>query len=98
MARKIKWRLQFKSLNNTGCLVNIYEEGYTSSQADTTKTGADVPFAVETGVADLTGGAVPFEIQEDDSNNLTDFIRIKTGYLARYAKLVGSAAKGAVLD
>lgn len=81
MARKIKWRLQFKSLNNTGCLVNIYEEGYTNSQADTTKTGADVPFAVETGVAELTGGAVPFEIQEDDSSNLTDFIRIKTGYL-----------------
>ena len=81
MARKIKWRLQFKSFNNTGCLVNIYEEGYTNSQADTTKTGANVPFAVETGVTELTGGAVPFEIEEDDSSNLTDFIRIKTGYL-----------------
>lgn len=46
MARQIKWRLQFKSLNNTGCLVNIYEDGYTGSSADTTKTGADVPFAV----------------------------------------------------
>ena len=81
MARKIKWRLQFKSFNNTGCLVNIYEEGYTSSHADTTKTGANVPFAVETGVTELTGGAIPFEVEEDDSNNLTDFIRIKTGYL-----------------
>ena len=80
MARKIKWRLQFKSLNGTGCLVNIYEEGY-SSQADTTKTGADVPFAVETGVTELIGAAVPFEYQEDDSNNLLEVIRIKTAYL-----------------
>ena len=80
MARKIKWRLQFKSLNGTGCLVNIYEEGY-SSQADTAKTGADVPFAVETGVTELIGAAVPFEYQEDDSNNLLEVIRIKTAYL-----------------
>ena len=81
MARKIKWRLQFKSLNGTGCLVNIYEEGYTNSQADTTKTGADVPFAVETGVTELIGAAVPFEYQEDDSNNLLETIRIKTAYM-----------------
>lgn len=81
MARKIKWRLQFKSLNGTGCLVNIYEEGYTNSQADTTKTGADVPFAVETGVTELIGAAVPFEYQEDDSNNLLEVIRIKTAYM-----------------
>lgn len=81
MARKIKWRLQFKSLNNTGCLVNIYEEGYTASQADTTKTGVDVPFAVETGVTELTGAAVPFEFEDDDSHDLTEFIRFKTGYI-----------------
>ena len=81
MARQIKWRLQFKSLNDTGCLVNIYEEGYNGSSADTTKTGADVPFAVETGVTELIGGAVPFEYQEDDSSNLLEFIRIKTGVI-----------------
>ena len=81
MARQIKWRLQFKSLNNTGCLVNIYEDGYTGSSADTTKTGADVPFAVETGVTELTGADVPFEYEEDDSSDLLEFIRIKTGYL-----------------
>ena len=79
MARQIKWRLQFKSLNNIGCLVNIYEDGYTGSSADTTKTGADVPFAVETGVTELTGAAIPFTYEEDDSNDLTEFIRYKTG-------------------
>lgn len=81
MVRQIKWRLQFKSLNNTGCLVNIYEEGYTGSHADTTKTGADVPFAVETGVKELIGAAVPFEIEEDDDSDLLQFIRYKTAYM-----------------
>lgn len=79
MARKIKWRLQFKSLNGTGCLVNIYEEDYIGSQADTTKTGANVPFAVETGVTELTGADMPFVFEEDDSSDLLEFIRIKTG-------------------
>jgi len=64
MGRKIKWRLQFKSLNNTSCTVNIYEEGYTGST-----------------ITELTGAAVPFEIQEDDSSDLTQFIRFKTAYL-----------------
>lgn len=79
MARQIKWRLQFKSLNDTGCLINIYEEGYTGSQADTTKTGANVPFAVETGVTELTGADMPFVFEEDESSDLLEFIRIKTG-------------------
>lgn len=64
MGRKIKWRLQFKSLNNTDCTVNIYEEGYTGNT-----------------ITQLKGAAVPFEIQEDDSNDLTEFIRYKTAYL-----------------
>ena len=81
MARQIKWRLQFRSLNGTGCLVNIWEEGYTGSSADTTKTGANVPFTVESGVSSLTGAAVPFEYQDDDSTDLLNFIRVKTGYI-----------------
>ena len=72
--------MQFKSLNETGCLVNIYEEDF-ASNADTTKTGADVPFAVESGVAELIGGATPFIIQENDSEDLTDVFRYKTGYI-----------------
>lgn len=64
MGRKIKWRLQFKSLNNTDCTVNIYEEGYTGST-----------------ITPLIGAAVPFEIQEEDSNDLTRFVRHKTAYL-----------------
>lgn len=80
MARGIKWRLQFKSLQNIGCLVNIYEENYTSS-ADTTKTGANVPFTCETGVRPLMGAAVPFEYEEEDSDDLLELIRYRTGYI-----------------
>ena len=82
MARQIKWRLQFKSQNGTGCLVNIYEEGYTGSSADTTKTGANVPFAVESGVTALNGASDPFEYNEGDSEDLlNDIIRYRTGYI-----------------
>ena len=81
MARQIKWRLQFKSLAGVGCLVNIYEENHISS-AVTSKTGADVPFAAETGVTNLTGAATPFYYQEDTSNDLLNFVRTKTGYIS----------------
>ena len=80
MARAIKYRLQFKSLNGTGCLVNVYVEGATSS-ADETKTGANVPFSVETGVTELIGTADPFTFEETDDDNLLEFVRTKSGYL-----------------
>lgn len=80
MSRGIKWRLQFKSLQNIGCLVNIYEDNYTSS-ADTTKTGANVPFSCENGVRALMGAAVPFEYEEEDSDDLLELIRYRTGYI-----------------
>lgn len=88
MARAIKYRLQFKSLNGTGCLVNVYVEGATSS-ADETKTGANVPFSVETGVTELIGTADPFTFEEDDSDSLLDFIRTKTGYVNVVEQNVG---------
>lgn len=88
MARAIKYRLQFKSLNGTGCLVNVYVEGATSS-ADETKTGANVPFSVETGVTELIGTADPFTFEEDDSDSLLDFIRTKTGYINVVEQNVG---------
>jgi hypothetical protein len=80
MARAIKYRLQFKSLNGTGCLVNVYVDG-ASSSADTSKTGIDVPFSVESGVTALTGSANPLTFSETDSDNLLDVVRLKTGYL-----------------
>ena len=88
MARAIKYRLQFKSLNGTGCLVNVYVEGATSS-ADATKTGVNVPFDVETGVTELIGTADPFMFEEDDSDSLLDFIRTKTGYINVVEQNVG---------
>ena len=88
MARAIKYRLQFKSLNGTGCLVNVYVDGATSS-ADTSKTGADVPFAVENGVTALTGSANPLVFGETDSDNLLEVIRQKTGYLSVIEETAG---------
>lgn len=78
----IRWRLQFKSLNGTGCLVNIYTDDDTSAQiADVTKTGADVPFEVENGVIELTGTENPVYWEERNDKNLLDLVRYKTGYL-----------------
>lgn len=88
MARAIKYRLQFKSLNGTGCLVNVYVDG-ASSSADTSKTGADVPFAVENGVTALTGSANPLVFGETDSDNLLEVIRQKTGYLSVIEETAG---------
>lgn len=80
MARAIKYRLQFKSLNGTGCLVNIWVEG-ASSSADTSKTGANVPFDVESGVTALTGADNPIEWEEDNDESLLSVVRTKTGYI-----------------
>lgn len=80
MARAIKYRLQFKSKDGTGCLVNIWVEG-ASSSAVTSKTGADVPFAVESGVTALTGAEHPIEWEEDNDDSLLSVVRTKTGYL-----------------
>lgn len=88
MARAIKYRLQFKSLNGTGCLVNVWVEGATSG-ADETKNGANVPFSVETGVTELIGTTDPFTFEEDDSDSLLDFIRTKTGYINVVEQNVG---------
>lgn len=79
----------FKSLNGTGCLVNIYDEGYTSS-ADETKTGADIPFAAEQGVTLLTGAAVPFSYDEDDDADLLNTVRFKTGNIKVIETTFGS--------
>lgn len=78
----IRWRLQFRSKNNVGCLVNIYDDDETGTQnADTTKTGADVPFPVEEGVKELTGADNPFYFEERSSTDLFDMVKYHTGYI-----------------
>lgn len=72
MARGKKWTVPFESLNGTTCRVDIYEENYSGSVTELSTNNANAP-----GVA----SAVPFEFQEDDSNDLTNFIRFKTGSL-----------------
>ena len=70
------------SLNGTSCHVDIYEEGYTGN----TVTELSENNANAQGYA----AAVPFEFQEDDSNDLTHFIRYKTGYIRLVEASYGS--------
>lgn len=72
MARAKKWTIPFISLNGTSCRVDIYEEGYVGS---VTELSTNNPTSPGYPAAD------PFVIQDDDSNDLTNFIRFKTGYL-----------------
>ena len=51
MARAIHWTLTFKSLNNTDCTVNIYDNDYSGNPV--ALTGAANPFFFE-------------EIEDDD--------------------------------
>ena len=46
MARKLRWTLDFKSLNNTGCHLDIYKEGYTGNTV-IELIGASNPFEYE---------------------------------------------------
>ena len=63
MARQLRWRTHFKSLNNRDCWIYIYAEGWTG------------------GVTDLIAAANPFVFDEDDTDNLLEVIRVKTGFL-----------------
>ena len=83
MARAKKWEVPFVSLNGTMCRVDIYEEGYSGSVTALSVNNPNAP-----GYA----AAVPFEIQEDDSNDLTQFIRFKTGFLRLKEKTYGGLA------
>lgn len=80
--RNIKCRIQYVSATGIGCLINIWEEGYEGGAADQTKTGADVPFALEQGVGSLQGGSVPLEYEESRTDDLLELVRYKTGYLS----------------
>lgn len=72
MARGKKWTIPFKSLNGTDCVVDIYEEGYSGAVTELSTNNPNSPGYPT---------ANPFEIIEDDSNDLTHFIRYKTGSL-----------------
>lgn len=72
MARAKRWTIPFKSLNGVACRVDIYNEGWTGSVTELSINNANAP-----GVA----GADTFFYEEGNSDNLLDFIRIKTGYI-----------------
>lgn len=72
MARAKKWTIPFISLNGTSCCVDIYEEGYSGS---VTELSTDNPTSPGYPAAE------PFDIEEDDSKDLTHFVRFKTGTL-----------------
>ena len=72
MARSKRWTIPFKSLNGVACRVDIYNEGWTGNVTELSINNADAP-----GVA----GVDTFFYEEGNSDNLLDFIRIKTGYI-----------------
>ena len=66
MARNVKWRASFKSLNGTSCTIDIYQNDW-PSHID--------PIYV-------TAAADPFYFEEDDDNDLlNDVLRYRTGYI-----------------
>lgn len=88
--KNLRWRIQFKSLNERGCLVNIYDKKYTQGHADLTKTGNDVPFTVEQGVTALQGASDCFYYDEDDEKDFLHFLRVKTGFLRLVEEAYGA--------
>jgi hypothetical protein len=82
--------VQFKSLSGKGCLVNIYDRGYSGGFADLSKTGNDVPFAVEQGVTALQGASDCFYYDEDDEKDFLQFLRVKTGFLRLVEETYGA--------
>ena len=86
----LRWRVQFKSLSGKGCLVNIYDRGYSGGFADLSKTGNDVPFAVEQGVTALQGASDCFYYDEDDEKDFLQFLRVKTGFLRLVEETYGA--------
>lgn len=90
MYKNLRWRVQFKSLSGKGCLVNIYDRGYSGGFADLSKTGNDVPFAVEQGVTALQGASDCFYYDEDDEKDFLQFLRVKTGFLRLVEETYGA--------
>ena len=80
MARNIKWYIPFKSLNGTLCSIYISEEGYNGSTIELSTKNPNSPGYP---------AAEPFVIHEDDSNDLTNFIRFKTGTLRMVERFDG---------
>ena len=66
MARNVKWRASFKSLNGTSCTIDIYQN--------------DWPSYIDP--IQVTAAADPFFFEEDDSDDLLDdVLRYSTGYI-----------------
>ena len=70
MAYKKRWEIPFKSLNGTSCRIDILKNGYTGDTYEVISNG-NLGWPAED----------PFYFEEDDSDNLLDVIRTKTGYI-----------------
>ena len=69
----VKWTVQFKSKQGYNCYLAIYKRGYTGS--------AITNLSTENANAPGVPAENPFYYEEDDSENLLDVVRIKTGYI-----------------
>ena len=83
MARAKRWTIPFKSLNGTDCRIDIYDEGYTGTAVELSPNNANAP-----GYA----AAEPIFYEEDNSDNLLNVIRYKTGYINLIETSYGSLA------
>ena len=80
MARSIKWRVPFKSLNGTSCRIDIYKEGY---------SGSIMILSPNNMAAHGYAAADPFYFEEETSDDvLNTVIRYRTGYI-RLAEVGG---------
>ena len=75
MSRKLKWTLDYRSVKNVACRVEIYEEGYAG-----------------TAVTSLTGTKSPFMYQDDEDQDMLNFMRYRTGYIRVVESTFGELA------
>lgn len=70
MPRRKRWTIPFKSLNNTSCRIDIYEQDWTGSVE-----------TIGASSSQLVAGANPIYYEEDNDEDLLHVVRAKTGYI-----------------
>lgn len=68
----LRWTIPFKSLNGTDCLIEIYDKNYAGTSSEISKNNPNtIGWAAED----------PFYYEENDSDNLLDVVRARSGYI-----------------
>ena len=72
MARAKRWTIPFISMNGTDCRIDIYDEGW---------NGGVTTISPEVSGSPGAAAATPIFYEEDNSENLLNVIRYRTGYI-----------------